>query len=79
MGKRNWDELAEELQDLINYSGYEGTKVNVIVSDDGLDIMPDNRFEDTFYHPDLLTDFCRCKRLLAYATIKEGKFVYRVH
>ena len=79
MKKRNWKELAKELQELMNYGGYEGTKVEVKVVDDALEIVAATKYKDTFYHPEVLTDFCRCKMLSTYATIKSNQLVYRVY
>lgn len=79
MEERKWKSLSKELQELLDYGGYEGTKAKVDVSENGLYIKSATSAKDTFYHLDIVTDFCRCKRLLSYVTIIDNEVVCRVH
>lgn len=78
MKERDFDVLARELEDLLNYSECKQAMVEVVAIKDALEIKMLGDDKQTFHHPEALTDFCRCKRMLAYATIKDGNLVYRV-
>ena len=79
MKEMNWESLSKELQELLDYGGYEGTKAKVTVSGSGLDIKSATEEKTTFYHLESVADFCRCKRLSSYVTIIGEEIICRVY
>lgn len=67
MKERDWNQLSEELIELIgNYT--EATRVKAVVRANCIELVPDGEENDgiSFHHTEQVVDFCRCKRLSNY-------------
>lgn len=63
MKERNWEELGQELADLIGETTAQ-TAVEVKIGNESLDLFPAKENDGhCFFHMPQVVDFCRCKRL----------------
>lgn len=73
MKERNWKALAEELTDMLSYQTDETAVEVKVYKDQALELHPIKENNGrAFYHMDTVTDFCRCKNLSSYVSIKFG-------
>lgn len=68
--KKNYQELAKELRELIvNHT--DATSVEIVATKDGIDIFPAKTITTgAFHHMEEVVDFCRVKRLSSYAAVE---------